>query len=227
MSASYVLQRAASSGVDVAVVLEQLALPPDYIVTASDRVLTDDFPRLAMCVVRHANDDLFGFRAGENIHPCGLGPIGLAANHAATMKESIDVLACHAFAHVDWIRVETEQLEKTIRWTLHLDAIFGDAVAHHLVDGWASSIVTFGRLMVGDSFRAQSITLTRQASMHAERFEKYYRCNVRFAAKYNRVEVLLSDLTAKSRLNDPKLFEQHMFAVDTILTDRGYQADDG
>lgn len=231
MACLFVLQRAALEGVDCQELLRKVGLASDYVETASISQLTEAFPRLVSMAVQITGNAQFGFQMGQAMHPCLLGAGGLAATHAQTMARCLETLAQLSMPCTRCVEFSTRKRENDAVWTMRLDSSCDSIAIEHMSDAWAASIVAFGHLTVGQRFAASEVWLQRPDPAAAEDYENFFGCSATFETDRNRVVISNELLHTESRLSDPFLCEQLLFAAssldsrpsDTIL-DAVYQA---
>ena len=216
MVSLYLLRCASQEGVDRDDVPPELCLPRNFFENASDQQTADSIPQLVATLVRMTNNGQFAFNAGRNIHPCLLGPAGLAATYAPTLADLFKTFAELGGHNSRWGRLIQKPDRSSTVWSLDLNKVNELEHRRQTAVMWATTMVSFGRLVIGERFHATRIGLQEELSFDRSTLEDYFRCPLTMGAEQNDIEIDNLFLLTQSRISDPHLFDQLVFSATAL-----------
>jgi AraC-like DNA-binding protein len=216
MACMYLLQRASLEGVSSETILEDMQLPIDFFEAASSHSIAEVLPKVMLSASRLGKKQHFGFEAAQHLHPCLLGPCGLAATHAPTLAEMFSTFVEFGNQLATWYQLESKPGTKNTTWTLHLLDSCDEDAAEHVAVAWAAAMTTFGRLAVGGDFQAERVSLIQSPPVKVQLLEGFLRCPITFDAQHNQMAISTDSLNKESLLSDAVLYDQLAFAASAL-----------
>lgn len=150
-----------------------------------------------------------------------MGPIALIALHSTTTRDAIEGIAEHLSSYTSAVRIglddETEAHPRLI-FEILVPGIASHVQIYQLSLGVALGIL---RLLMGTGFRPLLVSIPHARPDHADRYEKFFGCRVRFDGEYAGVLLPGVDIDRRRASHDP-----HVREYVTRFLDTEFPADD-
>ncbi len=202
---------------------DALGISRDIFVQPDVELTLQQYFSLLDHVASHGTPDI-GFRIGSSLAVTDIGPLGHAVQAAPSVGEALQLLATYLFviAHGNVISLHTGNDVVLVTWGY---TPLYEGIHQQDVEIASATIRNIVYQLSENSVTPVAVEFTHSRPAHAKELEAFYRCEINFGCRTNRLHYPRACLDLPNRLSDPSLLNALRYYLAERLKSRRIEDD--